>query len=157
MTKKITYLITITALVALGLAIGMFMSNAHAQSRSAKGISTGNDTISAVIPEVGDLYDEYEKNVALLEGIVACAERGLFVADADNVDAGCRGANAPQVEFVEDVSDRQYASHVRVQGVEGNANVALFSVIDSELITYPSLGTLAGAPGGCQLVDGTPC
>lgn len=156
MAQRAFYFFIMTGLVALALAVGGLISNAHAQAISAQGIGTGGDKVRAIVPQAGNLFDSYEVNVKLLEGIVACAEQGLFVADADNVDAGCRGANAPEVVFVPDTSEPQYASHVRVQWDGNDQTVDMFFIGEEEapeLKQHPSSGTLAGAAGGYETVE----
>ena len=151
--EKFTYLLSITGLLAVGLMIYAFSSDAQAQSLSARGIATGGDTINAVVPEVGDLYDRYDTVVALLDGIEHCAEQGFFVADADNIDGDstpCRGANAPVVRFEPDDSDPSYAKHVLIQWNGDDETEPFFVEVSEEspLIQHPSSGTLAGARGG---------
>lgn len=141
MTKMQTQLKLFAALMVISAALLLPISDAQAQAMSARGIATGGDTVAAIVPEAGNLFQTIDVVQDLQDAIVACARDGRFVADADNLAAGCRQGVPPVVDFTQDTS----GTFATVQNAYPNQD------------TEENYGNLDGRDGVCRLTSGGLC
>jgi hypothetical protein len=147
-----TQLKLFSALMVISAALMLTFSDAHAQAKSARGIATGGDTVAAIVPEAGDLFQKIDIVQDLQDAIVECARSGRFVADADNLAAGCRQGVPPEVEFVRSGGD----TYVDVELAFGQSRPAN-SLASPKGSGFSRFGGLDGEDGVCQLEGGGSC
>jgi len=127
-------------------------NDALGQAMSAQGTATGTDTVRGIVPGAGALFQVIESVEELQDAIVECARSGRFVADADNLAAGCRQGVAPEVEFVRSGGD----TYVDVELAFGQSRPAN-SLASPKGSGFSRFGGLDGEDGVCQLEGGGLC
>lgn len=152
MAKMHTQLQLFKTVLVVGASLMLPISGAHAQAMSSRGVSTGGDTVSAIVPEAGNLFQTIDIVEGLQDAIVACALDGRFVADAGNLAAGCRQGVPPEVEFVRSGGD----TYVDVELAAGQARPGN-SLVSPKGTNFSRFGGLDGEDGECALAGGGSC